>query len=358
MQIDRTNYEVFLIDYFDQKLAPVEVAELLLFLEQNPDIKTEFEILSESLVIKAETFVYPYKEQLKQPINSVIQPAIYDQNLLLDLIENNISKSDASIVEAKLRTDAAFNNELNLFKQTILQPETYLVYPEKHKLKKSNKVLSMVYYSISSAAAVLIFFFAISFFSQKVQPNLRTQSITPNSLPAGLEQKIAKQDPVIISNSTKQASIFEAPKNSKNKLKTIPNERLAEIELQPISVYKIDQVQLNALPIVANTVIEQVVPPSVNIAQLEFEERNYLSVNELLRAKIKKFTRSDASNQSIENSDKPSGKISKWDIAAMGAKVLGKLSGNSIKVKNNYNEQGQLKQFAIISKDFEFSKSR
>jgi hypothetical protein len=88
------------------------------------------------------------------------------------------------------------------------------------------------------------------------------------------------------------------------------------------------------------------------------EERNYLSVNELVRAKFKKFTRGHASNKSIEKTDKLSDKISKWDIAAMGAKVISKLSGNAIEVKNDYNEQGQLKQFAIISKDFEFSKSR
>lgn len=358
MKINRTNYEVYVIDYFDQKLAPVEVAELLLFLEQNPDIKTEFETLSESFVIKADTLVYPFKEQLKQPINSTTHQAIYFQNLLLDFVENNIAESDTSIVEEKIKTDAAFKNELHLFRQTILQPDNHLVYPEKQKLKKSTKLISMLYYSISAVAAMLIFVFAISFFSQKVQPNISTQSITPNSLPAELKQKIAKQAPFAAGNLSKPTLIFESPKTAPNKQKTIPKEHLAEIELQPISVSKIDELQLNTGTIAANTEIENVVPKSVNSEDLELEERNYLSVNELVRAKFKKFTRGHASNKSIEKTDKLSGKISKWDIAAMGAKLVSKLSGNSIEVKNDYNEQGQLKQFAIISKDFEFSKSR
>ena len=38
MNIDKSNYEVYLIDYLDGKLTANEVSEVLLFLENNQDL--------------------------------------------------------------------------------------------------------------------------------------------------------------------------------------------------------------------------------------------------------------------------------------------------------------------------------
>ena len=43
--INRNNYEAFLLDYVEQNLTAELVAELMLFLEQNPDLKAELEVL-------------------------------------------------------------------------------------------------------------------------------------------------------------------------------------------------------------------------------------------------------------------------------------------------------------------------
>lgn len=361
MQIDRTNYEEFLIDYLDQKLGPVEVAELLLFLEQNPDIKSEFEKLSESSVIQVETLVYPFKEQLKQPVDFKEKQDNYVQNLLLNFIENNISDSDKTIVEERIKKDADFKQELYLFTQTKLEPENNLVYPEKHKLKKSNKLISLLYYSISAAAAVLIFFFTFSFFYQKVQPTAHTHKLEPTTLPVKLKQKVASNKHETVIKTANPTSIFEKSKNTSNELNTLPKAHISEIELQPIFVNKIDNLVQNTQPVAKNTETETelltTIPPSLNL-ETQLEEKKYLSLNELLQTKLKKITRGNVSNESLENKDKRNDKLSKWDLAALSAKVISKLSGNTIEVKNDYNEQGQLKQFAIISKDFEFSKSR
>ncbi len=43
MKLDRTTYELFIIDYLEGQLDAIQVSELLLFLEQNPDLKAEIE---------------------------------------------------------------------------------------------------------------------------------------------------------------------------------------------------------------------------------------------------------------------------------------------------------------------------
>ena len=41
MKINRNNYEMYFIDYLDGVLSPDLVSELLLFLDENPDLKEE-----------------------------------------------------------------------------------------------------------------------------------------------------------------------------------------------------------------------------------------------------------------------------------------------------------------------------
>ena len=43
MQIDRSNYELWLIDWLDGNLDEVRIKQLQFFLNENPDLKTEAE---------------------------------------------------------------------------------------------------------------------------------------------------------------------------------------------------------------------------------------------------------------------------------------------------------------------------
>ena len=46
MQIDRSNYEIWLIDWLDGNLNDIQAEELQLFLAENPDLKEEFDELA------------------------------------------------------------------------------------------------------------------------------------------------------------------------------------------------------------------------------------------------------------------------------------------------------------------------
>ena len=63
--INRSNYEVWFIDYADGKLSHEHVAELLLFLEENPDLKNEFGFF-EPVELPVDKVEFPFKENLKK----------------------------------------------------------------------------------------------------------------------------------------------------------------------------------------------------------------------------------------------------------------------------------------------------
>ena len=46
MKIDRSNYEIWFIDWLDGNLNSLQIEQLKLFLDQNPDLKEEFNDLT------------------------------------------------------------------------------------------------------------------------------------------------------------------------------------------------------------------------------------------------------------------------------------------------------------------------
>ena len=54
MKVNRNNYEVWMIDYFDGKLNASEIADLMAFIEVHEDIREEFELFSNETLDKEE----------------------------------------------------------------------------------------------------------------------------------------------------------------------------------------------------------------------------------------------------------------------------------------------------------------
>jgi len=67
MRPDRTNYEIWLIDYLDGNLNPQQERELISLMEENPDIKEEFEELSQYIIKPVETS-FKSKDFLKKSV--------------------------------------------------------------------------------------------------------------------------------------------------------------------------------------------------------------------------------------------------------------------------------------------------
>ena len=57
MQIDRSNYEIWFIDWLDGNLNSLQVEQLKLFLDQNPDLREELnDLTTMNLVSPADSF--------------------------------------------------------------------------------------------------------------------------------------------------------------------------------------------------------------------------------------------------------------------------------------------------------------
>lgn len=83
MKIDRSNYEVFFLDYIEGNLSPELVAELHVFLALNPDLDEELRGLDQSVLFNSDE-VFDLKDSLKKSELPVSQEEL-DEMLISEL---------------------------------------------------------------------------------------------------------------------------------------------------------------------------------------------------------------------------------------------------------------------------------
>jgi hypothetical protein len=243
MKIDRNNYEVFIIDFFDGKLNAEATSALMLFLDENLDLKEEFELFKQPLP-KPEQIVFEKKEKLKkQAVKAVaeINENNYE-NYFIAFYEGDLHQEEKTDLEIFLGLNEFLREEFQLFEKLSLQADTSIIFPDKKVLKKKPE-LRIVYYAVSVAAIALLFF--------SIYPLFKTESPSTPIFERTQLSSMQKTDPVKNISETVEANIYI----SENKIKPIElvegytaqientvepeNNELASIEIKEIPIEEI-----------------------------------------------------------------------------------------------------------------------
>ncbi|MCF8217399.1 MAG: hypothetical protein K9I29_03725 [Bacteroidales bacterium] len=137
MRINRNNYEAYMIDYLDGNLTSAQTDELMLFLDENPDIKAEAEGLDMTVnPVDEQSPVYDEKAALKQPVTDDSGTITEDnyETWFIAFVEGNLSNDEKSHLHTYLNQNPEKQKELELFKATKLQPEE-VTFENKSQLK-------------------------------------------------------------------------------------------------------------------------------------------------------------------------------------------------------------------------------
>ena len=218
MEINKNNYEAFFLDYHEGNLSAEEVAALLLFVEQHPELKEEFESFENITLDDLSSVEFAGKGLLKKGISDAnkddyfigsIENTLNDAEkafllsfisqqpgaaLELDLYRKTISVADNSIAfknkpalkrvaatglteqehllvsstenilsaenkyafEALLTTEPALQQQFKLYQQTRLVPDATIVFDNKQNLKKKSSNVIPLYYYVAAAASVIL----------------------------------------------------------------------------------------------------------------------------------------------------------------------------------------------------------
>lgn len=142
MNINRNNCESFFLDYYEKNLSPVEVAEVLFFLEENPDLKSTFESY-EAVYLGESKEAFPAKEALKknysaEELDRILSSEITKHNceqFFVAKAENILAAPQALKLEAFLSANPKLKKDFDLIQKCRLPAEA-TPFSHKHLLKK------------------------------------------------------------------------------------------------------------------------------------------------------------------------------------------------------------------------------
>ncbi|MCX6230250.1 MAG: hypothetical protein NTZ33_01785 [Bacteroidetes bacterium] len=230
MEINKENYEIFILDYYEGRLNQAEEQALLAFLDANPEIKAEFESFENISIAENDTIHFELKDSLKKPDTS--SPLIINQtnykNYFIAAVEADLTPAQKKQLDIFLLQHPDLNEEFHLFQLTKLTADKNIVFENKRQLKKFilfNTAINkkLIYQSLAIASSFLILIsVSLYFFNQKdiIKQSFNTaQEISkpliknnkPNTEPINLmaDSKINASNPV--NHQTVKESVQNQP---------------------------------------------------------------------------------------------------------------------------------------------------
>jgi hypothetical protein len=159
MNINRHNYEEYFILYMDNELGSEERQQVELFVQQNPDLKEELELLLQSKLTPEPHIIFENKDELLHTAeNSAISMSNYEEWLVL-YMDNELPAEEKTAVEDFVASHPAVKTEFDILAKTKLQPEENIVFPDKELLYRRTErvsVIQMRFWRIAVAAMLTL----------------------------------------------------------------------------------------------------------------------------------------------------------------------------------------------------------
>ncbi|MCI5055868.1 MAG: hypothetical protein MRY83_07150 [Flavobacteriales bacterium] len=156
--INRENYEIFFIDYFEGNLDFETQNLLFKFLDENPDLQQEFQEF-EPVTLEQETVSLDksfLKKELK--INSS-----NEDDYIIGLLEDDLSKEERHQIKIYLDENPSKQKKLRQFEHSKVAPDKGVIYHDKSSLKRSVVIPFLRVKTVfRMAAAVLLLFLLTS----------------------------------------------------------------------------------------------------------------------------------------------------------------------------------------------------
>ncbi len=139
MNINRENYEIWFLDYFEGRLSQKQVKELIAFLELHYDLKKEFDEFENVSLPPEKNIIFNAKESLKKnvivPVGTINEKN-YEEFFIAE-IENELTKEKKDQLSFFVEKNPHLKKELELFHKTKIAPDNSIKFPAKETLKKN-----------------------------------------------------------------------------------------------------------------------------------------------------------------------------------------------------------------------------
>jgi len=360
VNITRTNYELFFVDYFDGKLTDEEVMQLMLFLDHNADLKEELALFNRTtLPSDAGSVRFDGKEGLKRSLSA--KPKINELNFAEFCIayhEKQLNPLQEEDLLDYVARHPEKKKDMELFGKVYLRSDYSVKYPGKRTLYKGKKtVLAPRYRWVAAAATVAVLITLYVLLPVKTGHTIHTIAKTNNPVPGKTltGTDISGKEPDYVPSGLEIAKSEPYSSTPHRHLSVLPENRVAgnngqnsmeEKTVEANGLAALNPVEINTLSPGGNSRLLPAlrITPVKTASGNNTPEGDYLTIQELAAQQIeKKFGSKKESGQTG---------ISFWDVAQAGINGIGKLTGSQMKMEKQYDKAGRLVAVAVNSKNF------
>lgn len=356
MQIDRSNYEIWIIDWLDGNLSDHQAEELKMFLDENPDIREEFEELSPfRLKPLQESFLN--KSVLKKGASDLSVSQF--EYLCAAYLEDDLTEDQKAELLQIIGNDSEKKRSFGLIRKARLTPQKVNFAHKKQliKLTPVQKVVRMSVIGLSAAATVALIITAWLLIPRNITEKTNissqnTRSDTTNERPQ-LQINQEKQIANNIATVTKRTK-----ENTSNKVKgnityNSPPDTLTNSEDDSLRT----NTRNNEIPVVK---IE--VQAEINLFQAT--EGNKLVASSLSpvavdyddgRSNIRKFIARTFRDKILREKKVNDTPLKPYEIAEAGITGLNKLLGWEMALNEKTDVDGNVKSIYFSSKILKFN---
>jgi len=339
MKPDRSNYEIWFIDWLDGNLDAQQVEELNIFLDKNPDLREEFKELT-PVVIEHSDRQYKNKESLLRSTADISDSQF--EYLSVAFLENDLSSEQKAELIELTGQNADRKRSFDLIQKTRISPVS-LTYAYKSNLLRKTPLQKVIRLSIIGLSAAAVITLIISVFL---------------SAPREISTSI-----------NNMASIFVP-----EKIIQMPVERQNEVRLVPVRKEQAVQTKTELMAVVLTDSVEKsiiVKDNGINKINLSYdvEFSVNMAINTLMasnitytlpeeddgRSNVSRFISKTFREKILREKTAPDTPLKGYEIAEAGVTGLNKLLGWEMALDKNNDENGELSSVYFSSKLLKFN---
>jgi hypothetical protein len=256
--INRNNYEEYLVLYIDGELSSAERKSVESFLELNPDLKEELQLLQQT-ILQPEDIRFTNKTVLYKQ-EAGINTTNYQEYFLL-YVDAELNDAQKEEVETFVLQNPGLQDEFTLLKQTILTPEP-LIFANKELLyrkeeKRRTVVISMRWASL--AAAVMIGIVAMLWIvNNENHPadsrQVATKTPQENKIAPGATRKPQQQNNIASVNENISPLVAGKPGNTQPAENSgTAQQRTPQVQVAVVQKQEVPQQSVTESPVIAAT---------------------------------------------------------------------------------------------------------
>ncbi len=371
MQINRWNYEAYLLDMIEGELSPEREEELMLFLSRNPELEVCPDL--KDITLSPSKLDFPVKEDIKKGASgNTITVGNYQQHCIAR-VEGDLSAEGERALDNFLLENPECVPTARLYEKLVLRTDKNINFPHKHLLKRKSPEVKylpgffskrVVRLAVSVAASVAILLSA----SVYIWNSKRYDQPFSNS--DKLEIAISRERESSLNLSVMPVREIEPERITEIYAKSIPSSSLGSENLHDKGTVKesgektgnsFSEREPLLRPIQAKLLSNiETSSPGKNAKGLQLAglyQPPFASNEKEIIGRRNIINDVTGILAGVIDSSGEQEKLSFWDLADAGVRGINKLAGTGMQLEREYNQEGDVVSLAFNSGLIEFKRS-